>query len=143
MSNENITNEKIRELKEAEAKQNKADDEKVLKIVSSSTDTFEKEYHFAELDLKFNVRLKIPSALDLAKISADVERMFDGIASLMPPTTIDSYAMLAMMAYQHKKYKNGEVEIPEMFRNPDKVYNLYPLQVIAKDFNEFKEGFRY
>lgn len=143
MNNENISEEKIKELKEAEAKQNKADDEKVLKIVSSSTDTFEKEYQFAELDLKFNVRLKIPSALDLAKISADVERMFDGIASLMPPTTIDSYAMLAMMSYQHKKYKNEEVEIPEMFRNPDKVYNLYPLQVIAKDFNEFREGFRY
>lgn len=134
--------EDVRELDRT--RQEHEDRQEVNKIVTSDTNTFEEDFTFEEFGLSFKVKLKFPSMLDQAKIDAQVERYFEGLASLMPPRTISAYRMLAIMQYQQEKYTGrGQVIIPEIFQDVEEVYNPYILLVIYDKFTAWMNSFRY
>lgn len=127
--------------KELEAKQ----DEEVLKVVASHNNTFEKEYEFKELGLKFRLKLKFPTLIDQARVASEVEREFQGLSSLMNQNFTKALYVIKMISYQQNKYSDDAdaIYIPEFLRKPEEVYNPMILATIANDYQEWMDSFRY
>jgi len=110
--------------------------EKVNRVIKGENDIFDKEYTFEELDLKFTIKIKLPSILEQAKIQAATERMFEGLGSLMPPNVLRAYRMLATIQICGK-------EIPSIFKDADDIYNISIFDIISSDFQDWMNSFRY
>lgn len=119
--------------------------EEIVKVVGQHNNTFEKDYVFKELGLKFNLKLKFPTLIDQARVSSEAEREFQGLSSLMNQNFTKSVYMIKMISYQQNKYKGDKeaIYIPEYLRKPEDVYNPLILATIADDFQEWMDSFRY
>lgn len=133
------TSEEIKE--EMKTKQN----EEVIKVVGQHNNSFEKEYEFKELGLKFSIKLKFPSLIDQARVASDSEREFQGMSSLMNKNFIKAVYMIKMIQYQQEKYSKDKeaIYIPEYLRKPEEVYNPLILATIADDYRDWMDTFRY
>ena len=138
-----MTEEKTTEQLAKEMEKNQS--EEVLKVVNQHNNTFEKDYEFKELGVKFNLRLKFPSLIDQARVASESEREFQGMSALMNTNFTKAIYMIKMIKYQQNKYRDDKeaIYIPEFLRKPEEVYNPLILAKIADDFQEWMDTFRY
>lgn len=137
----------IDELKKKKREQEKKEDGKILKVVTSSNNTFEKEYNFSEMGAEpFKVKLKVPSMAMMTKVDAQIERQFEGFASFMDRRRLLGFRMYFIIQFQLRKYedKPGTIEVPDYFQQDlDDIYNIDPLITIGKDFYKFLDTFQH
>lgn len=119
--------------------------EEVMKVVGQHNNTFEKDYNFKELGLKFRIKLKFPTLIDQARVSSEAEREFQGLSNIMNQDFTKAIYMIKMITYQQRKYSEDKeaIYIPKYLRKPEEVYNPYILMTIAEDFQKWMDSFRY
>lgn len=119
--------------------------EEAIKVVGQHNNTFDKDYEFKEIGVKFNLRLKFPTLIDQARVSSEAEREFHGMSSIMNNNFTKAVYMIKMISYQQDKYAGDKeaIYIPEFLRKPEEVYNVLVLAKIADDFQEWMDTFRY
>lgn len=108
----------------------------INRVIRGQNNMFIKEYDLKEMGLKFTLKIRFPNVIEQAKISAMVERYFEGIASYMSPTLIKAYRMLSTI------HVCGE-EVPSIFKDDTDIYNIQLFSYIAEDFNEWLDTFHY
>lgn len=123
--------------KQQQEEQRKEEREAITRVIAGKNDVFNKHYKFEELgNLEFDIKIKIPNALEQAKIQAQTERYFDGLGSLMPLRVQEAYRMLATLRICGK-------EVPDLLANDEEIYNIQILNVIGDDFRNWMNSFRY
>lgn len=128
-----MTPEEIDELKYQDRKEK----EKVInKVIKGVNDTWEKEYNFEELDLRFKVKIKLPNAREQGNIFALRSAYLGGMDMYQTDQVIRAYQMLATL-------QEVGIEVPKEFQDPEDIYNLYPLTVMYEDWLGFLNSFRY
>lgn len=138
-----MTEEKSREQKQKEMESKQSDE--VIKIVGQNNNTFEKDYEFKELGVKFALKLKYPSLIDQARVTSSAEREFQGLSGMMNQDFARAVYMIKMINYQKNKYSEDKeaIYIPEFLRKPEEVYNPFILSKVADDFQKWMDSFRY
>ncbi len=151
----NMTDEEIDELKFGSNKEEKEEDkpkeptreeqiqeqnekqEKALnKIIQGVNDVFEEDYNFEELDLKFTIKVRLPNIKEQTRIRNLADDLLDGRALDTPDAIYYQYFMLATLLVTG-------IDVPKMFRDPEKIYTLSPLLTVYLDFVEYANSFRY
>ena len=119
-----------------EARDTIAKEAEINRVIRGKNNIFIKEYDLKEMGLKFTLKIRFPNVIEQAKISAMVERYFEGIASYMSPALIKAYRMLSTI------HVCGE-EVPSIFEDDSDIYNIQLISYIAEDFNEWLDTFHY
>lgn len=133
-----MAEDKLQEVRKKQAQE-------VTRVLAGHNDTFEKEYEFKEMDLKFKIKLKFPSLIDQAEITGLTERYFGGMGLAMNAQFVGAVKMLMTIQFQQNKYgeDSEEVYIPRFLRNVEEVYNPSILAEINRDFVEWMNTFQY
>ena len=130
---ENLTDEEVNILKYY----NDAEERKQLdRIIPGVNDVFSKHYNLKEYGLEFDIKIKAPNIIENGKIQARREAYLEGMGMAVSNFIFQSYQMLATI-------RVCGVEVPEVLADDKKIYNLYVLGVIAKDYGEWLNSFRY
>jgi hypothetical protein len=130
---EGFQQEKTQEQREMETK---IEQKKVIdRIIRGVNDTFEKDYTFEDLDLKFTIKIKAPNALEIGKIQARLSAYLGGMNNYASEYMIVAYQTLATI-------RTTGVEIPKALAKDEDIYNLDILYVIGRDFQDWLNTFR-
>lgn len=121
-----------------EIAQEQSDKQEVVlnKIIQGVNDVFEKDYNFEELDLKFTIKARLPNVKEQTRIRNLTDDLLDGRSLETADAIYYQYFMLATLLVTG-------IDVPKMFRDPDKIYTLSPLLTVYLDFVEYANSFRY
>lgn len=122
------------EQKEAKQRQ---DQKKVIdRIIRGVNDTFEKDYTFSDLGLKFTIKMKAPNALEIGKIQARMSSYLGGMNNYASEYMLVVYQTLATL-------RTTGIDVPKELENDEDIYNLDVLYVIGRDFQQWLNNFRF
>lgn len=114
----------------------KVEQKKVIdRIIRGVNDVFEKDYNFEDIELKFTIKIKAPNALEIGKIQARLSAYLGGMNNYASEYMIVAYQTLATI-------RTTGVDIPEALAKDEDIYNLDPLYVIGRDFQDWLNNFR-
>lgn len=108
----------------------------IAKVIRGVNDVWEKSYDFKELDLSFNIKLRLPNAIEQGAIFALRSSYLKGMDMYQHEDIVKAYQMLATI-------QTVGIDIPKEFKNPEEVYNIQPLVTVYHDWAEFMNTFRY
>lgn len=120
---------------EKEQKQREEERKVIDRIIRGVNDTFEKDYNFEDLGLKFTIKIKAPNALEIGKIQARLASYLGGMNNYVSEYMLVVYQTLATI-------RTVGVEIPEFLQKDEEIYNLDILYVIGRDFQQWLNNFR-
>lgn len=106
------------------------------RVIRGHNDVFKKDYNIKELGLEFTIGIRFPNAIEQARIQARAERYLDGLGTLMSPSILQSYRMLATI-------RECGTYIPGFLEKDEEIYNLQILNIISSDFIAWMDTFRY
>src|SRR5690606_12124213 len=125
---EGFGREKTPEEREAEIKQ---DTKKVVdRIIRGVNDTFEKDYNFEDMGLKFTIKIKAPNALEIGKIQARLSAYLGGMNNYASEYMIVAYQTLATL-------RVTGIDVPKELEKDEDIYNLDVLYIIGRDFQQW------
>lgn len=116
---------------ETKVEQKKAID----RIIRGVNDTFEKDYRFEDLGLKFTVKIKAPNALEIGRIQAKMSAYLGGMNNYASDYMITVYQTLATL-------RTTGIDVPEELAKDEDIYNLDIIYQIGIDFQEWLNTFR-
>jgi hypothetical protein len=131
---EDFGKEKTKEEREAEEKRETK--QVVDRIIRGVNDTFEKDYTFEDLDMKFKIKIKAPNALEIGKIQARMSAYLGGMNNYASEYMIVVYQTLATL-------RVTGVNVPKELENDEDIYNLEILYTIGRDFQKWLNNFRF
>lgn len=120
---------------EKEQKQREEERKVIDRIIRGVNDTFEKDYNFEDLGLKFTIKIKAPNALEIGKIQARLSAYLGGMNNYVSEYMLVVYQTLATI-------RTVGIEIPEFLQKDEEIYNLDILYVIGRDFQQWLNNFR-
>ena len=135
MAENNTQNNNTDELQELKRKKEQEQDNTVSKVISGVNDVFEKYYNFKEIKLDFNIKLRVPNALEQGTINAMRSNYLGGMDLYQSDEIYKAYQMLATIQVVG-------VEVPDELSDPEKIYNLIPLVRVYDDWIDFLGTFR-
>lgn len=113
------------------------EEKKVIdRIIRGVNDTFEKDYDFKDMGMKFKIKIKAPNALDIGKIQARFSAYLGGMNNYASEYIIVAYQTLATI-------RVTGVEVPKELEKDEDIYNLDVLYEIGRDFKQWLDNFRY
>lgn len=132
---ENNTQNNTDELQELKRKKEQEQDNTVSMVIRGVNDVFEKYYNFKEIKLDFNIKLRVPNALEQGTINAMRSNYLGGMDLYQSDEIYKAYQMLATIQVVG-------VEVPDELSDPEKIYNLIPLVRVYDDWIDFLGTFR-
>lgn len=107
----------------------------VDRIIRGVNDTFEKDYDFEDLGIKFTIKIKAPNALEIGKIQARMSSYLGGMNNYASEYMIVVYQTLATL-------RVTGIDVPKELEKDEDIYNLDILYVIGRDFQQWLNNFR-
>lgn len=135
MAENNTQNNNTDELQELKRKKEQEQDNTISKVIRGVNDVFEKYYNFEEIQLAFNIKLRVPNALEQGTINAMRSNYLGGMDLYQSDEIYKAYQMLATIQVVG-------VEVPDELSDPEKIYNLIPLVRVYDDWIDFLGTFR-
>lgn len=135
MAENNTQNNNTDELQELKRKKEQEQDNTVSRVIRGVNDVFEKYYNFKEIKLDFNIKLRVPNALEQGTINAMRSNYLGGMDLYQSDEIYKAYQMLATIQVVG-------VEVPDELSDPEKIYNLIPLIRVYDDWIDFLGTFR-
>ncbi|AGR48154.1 hypothetical protein [Staphylococcus phage vB_SepM_ phiIPLA-C1C] len=135
MAENNTQNNNTDELQELKRKKEQEQDNTVSRVIRGVNDVFEKYYNFKEIKLDFNIKLRVPNALEQGTINAMRSNYLGGMDLYQSDEIYKAYQMLATIQVVG-------VEVPDELSDPEKIYNLIPLVRVYDDWIDFLGTFR-
>ena len=135
MAENNTQNNNTDELQELKRKKEQEQDNTVSRVIRGVNDVFEKYYNFKEIKLDFNIKLRVPNALEQGTINAMLSNCLGGMDLYQSDEIYKAYQMLATIQVVG-------VEVPDELSDPEKIYNLIPLVRVYDDWIDFLGTFR-
>ncbi|QLF87224.1 hypothetical protein BESEP9_00004 [Staphylococcus phage vB_SepM_BE09] len=135
MAENNTQNNNTDELQELKRKKEQEQDNTVSRVIRGVNDVFEKYYNFKEIKLDFNIKLRVPNALEQGTINAMRSNYLGGMDLYQSDEIYKAYQMLATIQVVG-------VEAPDELSDPEKIYNLIPLVRVYDDWIDFLGTFR-
>ncbi|AXY83986.1 tail tape measure chaperone [Staphylococcus phage Terranova] len=130
MAENNTQNNNTDELQELKRKKEQEQDNTVSRVIRGVNDVFEKYYNFKEIKLDFNIKLRVPNALEQGTINAMRSNYLGGMDLYQSDEIYKAYQMLATIQVVG-------VEVPDELSDPEKIYNLIPLVRVYDDWIDF------
>lgn len=125
----------IKEKREEVGKQIQVEQD-IKKIIRGHNDVFRKFYDLEEqFGVKFTIAIKAPNIIEQGEIRARTESYLKGTGYLAPEPVIRQFNLLSSIQV-------CGVEIPEVLKDPENIYNPAILGVVADDFIEWLDSFR-
>lgn len=105
------------------------------RIIRGVNDTFEKDYEFKDLDLKFTVKIKAPNALEVGRIQARTSGYLGGMNNYASDYMLIVYQTLSTL-------RVTGIDVPKVLEKDEDIYNLDILYTIGRDFQQWLNSFR-
>lgn len=128
---------KSEETKQEEQEQEEKIEQKktIDRIVRGVNDTFEKDYNFDDLGLKFTVKIKAPNALEIGRIQARMSAYLGGMNNYASEYMSVVYSTLATL-------RTTGVDVPKELEKDEDIYNLDIIYLIGRDFQHWLDNFQ-
>jgi hypothetical protein len=121
---------------EREQRERKDQKKAVDRIVRGVNDTFEKDYDFEDLKMKFTIKIKAPNAVEIGKIQARLSAYLGGMNNYASEYFIVVYQTLATL-------RVSGIDVPKELEKDEDIYNLDILYTIGRDFQQWLNNFRF
>lgn len=120
---------------EKKVKEQKDQKKAIDRIVRGVNDTFEKEYKFDDLGIKFTIKIKAPNALEIGRIQAKLAAYLGGMNNYSSEYMIVVYQTLSAL-------RITGIDVPKELEKDEDIYNLDILYTIGRDFQQWLNNFQ-
>lgn len=109
--------------------------DKLKTLLRGVNDKYKHHFNFEELDMKFDVTIKVPNALEEAPITNFVFSQFPDLDA------IPNYQYVVY--YTIKLLENQGENLPEFLQDMDNIYNTDILYAIGEGYFEWRSRFQF